>query len=232
MNYSASIIDEAAPLKARPTKPRFPANVVQMPGGIIPAEIVTFPKPAKREENAEKSREEVRAEDRRLAVSAQGGCLQSFEQLVQRFEKPLYKFLNEKTKNHHLTEDLLQDTFITVYRKLERYNPDYAFATWVFTIANRLAISNYRKQKPQIEEFDFATNETPLCSLMESESHKALWTQAKRLLPRNHFTALRLFYVKGMKVDQIAEEMDQGVSSVKVWLHRARKRLASHLKPA
>lgn len=232
MNYSASIIDEAAPLKARPTKPRFPANVVQMPGGIIPAEIVTFPKPAKREDNAEKSREEVRAEDRRLAISAQGGCLQSFEKLVQRFEKPLYKFLNEKTKNHHLTEDLLQDTFITVYRKLERYNPDYAFATWVFTIANRLAISNYRKQKPQIEEFDFATNETPLCSLMESESHKALWTQAKRLLPRNHFTALWLFYAEGMKIDQIAEVMDQGVSSVKVWLHRARKRLASHLKPA
>lgn len=232
MNYSASIIDEAAPLKARPTKPRFPANVVQMPGGIIPAEIVTFPKPAKREENAEPSREGLRAEDRRLAILAQGGCLQSFEQLVQRFEKPLYKFLNEKTKNHHLTEDLLQDTFITAYRKLERYNPDYAFATWVFTIANRLAISNYRKQKPQIEEFDFATDETPLCSLIESESHEALWTQAKRLLPKNHFMALRLFYAEGMKVDQIAEVMDQGVSSVKVWLHRARKRLASHLKPA
>lgn len=232
MNYSASIIDEAALLKARPTKPRFPANVVQMPGGIIPAEIVTFPKPAKREENAEPSREGLRAEDRRLAILAQGGCLQSFEQLVQRFEKPLYKFLNEKTKNHHLTEDLLQDTFITAYRKLERYNPDYAFATWVFTIANRLAISNYRKQKPQIEEFDFATDETPLCSLIESESHEALWTQAKRLLPKNHFMALRLFYAEGMKVDQIAEVMDQGVSSVKVWLHRARKRLASHLKPA
>ena len=232
MNYSASIIDEAAPLKARPTKRRFPANVVQMPGDFIRGEIVPLPKPAKREENAEPSREGLRAEDRRLAILAQGGCLQSFEQLVQRFEKPLYKFLNEKTKNHHLTEDLLQDTFITAYRKLERYNPDYAFATWVFTIANRLAISNYRKQKPQIEEFDFATDETPLCSLIESESHEALWTQAKRLLPKNHFMALRLFYTEGMKVDQIAEVMDQGVSSVKVWLHRARKRLASHLKPA
>ena len=108
MSYSASIIDEAAPLKARPTKRCFPANVVQMPGGIIPAEIVTFPTPAKRKENAEPSREEVRAEDRRLAISAQGGCLQSFEQLVQRFEKPLYKFLNEKTKNHHLTQKSTQ----------------------------------------------------------------------------------------------------------------------------
>ena len=232
MNYSASIIDEAVQLKTVQPKHRFPANVVAMPGGVIPTEIVTFPKPAKREVNAEPSREEVRAEDRRLAIAAQGGCLQSYEQLVERFEKPLYKFLNEKTKNHHLTEDLLQDTFITAYRKLNRYNPKYAFATWVFTIANRLAISNYRKQKPQVEEFDFATEETPRCSLIEAESHEAIWVQAKRLLPKNHFTALRLFYAEGMKVDQIAAVMDQGVSSVKVWLHRARKRLASHLKPA
>ena len=232
MNYSASIIDEAVQLKTVQPKHRFPANVVAMPGGVIPTEIVTFPKPAKREVNAEPSREEVRAEDRRLAIAAQGGCLQSYEQLVERFENPLYKFLNEKTKNHHLTEDLLQDTFITAYRKLNRYNPKYAFATWVFTIANRLAISNYRKQKPQVEEFDFATEETPRCSLIEAESHEAIWVQAKRLLPKNHFTALRLFYAEGMKVDQIAEVMDQGVSSVKVWLHRARKRLASHLKPA
>ena len=232
MNYSASIIDEAASLKTSPAKRNLPANVVAMPGGVIPAEIVTFPKPVKREVMAEPTREEVRAEDRRLAINAQGGCLQSFERLGGRFEKPLYKFLNEKTKNHHLTEDLLQDTFIIAYRKLERYNPEYAFATWVFTIANRLAISNYRKQKPQVEEFDFATDETPLCTLMESESHKAIWVQAKRLLPNNHFIALRLFYAEGMKVDQIAEVMDQGVSSVKVWLHRARKRLAIHLKPA
>ena len=191
MNYSASIIDEGAPLKTSPAKRNLPANVVAMPGGVIPAKIVTLPKPVKREVMAEPTREEVRAEDRRLAIDAQGGCLQSFERLVGRFEKPLYKFLNEKTKNHHLTEDLLQDTFIIAYRKLERYNPEYAFATWVFTIANRLAISNYRKQKPQVEEFDFATDETPLCTLMESESHKAIWVQAKRLLPNNHFIALR-----------------------------------------
>jgi len=204
MNYHASIIDEAAQIKIWPEK---------------------------REVKAEPCREEVRGEDRRLAIAAQDGCLQSFESLVNRFEKPLYKFLNEKTKNHHLTEDLLQDTFITAYRKLERYNPDYAFATWVFTIANRLAISNYRKLKPQAEEVDFATYETPLCTLMRTECKKTIWAQAMRLLSNNHFTALRLFYVEGMKVNQIAEAMDQSVSSVKVWLHRARKRLATHLKP-
>ena len=56
MNYSASIIDEAAPLKTSPAKRNLPANVVAMPGGVIPAEIVTFPKPVKREVMAEPTR--------------------------------------------------------------------------------------------------------------------------------------------------------------------------------
>ncbi|MFL3665841.1 MAG: RNA polymerase sigma factor [Verrucomicrobiota bacterium] len=41
----------------------------------------------------------------------------------------------------------------------------------------------------------------------------------------------KLFYGEGMKANQIAEALDVSVSSVKVWLHRARKRLAAHLKP-
>jgi len=199
-----------------------PAKVIPMPSGVIPTE---------REVKAEPSREEVRHEDRRLAIAAQKGCLQSFESLVNRFEKPLYKFLNEKTKNHHLTEDLLQNTFITAYRKLERYNPDYDFVTWVFTIANRLAITNYRKLKPQAEEVDFVIYETPLCTLIKTEHQKTIWGQAKQLLSKNHFTCLRLFYEEGMKVIEIAEAMDVSEGSVKVWLHRARKRLAAHLKP-
>ena len=125
----------------------------------------------------------------------------------------------------------MQNTFITAYRKLERYNPDYDFVTWVFTIANRLAINNYRKLKPQSEEVDFAIYETPLCTLIKTEHQKTIWGQAKRLLSMNQFTCLRLFYGEGMKANQIAEAMDVSVSSVKVCLHRARKRLAAHLKP-
>ena len=68
------------------------------------------------------------------------------------FEKPLYHFLLTKTRNHHQAEDLLQDTFLITYRKLDRFNPTYPFSSWIFTIANRLAISHYRKQKPMVEE--------------------------------------------------------------------------------
>ena len=152
------------------------------------------------------------------------------EELIKQFEKPLYHFLLAKTRSHHQAEDLLQDTFLITYRKLDRFNPAYPFSSWIFTIANRLAISHYRKQKLLVEEVEFAIKTTACNEVMEQEWARSLWAHAKRLLTENHFTALRLFYSEGMTIDQVASAMNRKPNSVKVWLHRARKRLAQEFK--
>ena len=210
MNYSASVVDEVAPTGSKaPPSPRA-------------AETAALGQTEK----------EIRcAESRRLAIAAQSGCIESFESLVGQFEKPLYHFLLTKTRNHHQAQDLLQDTFLITYRKLDRFNPSYPFSSWIYTIANRLAISHYRKQKTLLEEVEFAIERTACKEVMEQESARSLWAYAKRLLTENHFTALRLFYTEGMTIDQVAAAMNRNPNSVKVWLHRARKRLAQELKP-
>ena len=101
---------------------------------------------------------------------------------------------------------------------------------WIFTIANRLAISHYRKQKPLEKEVELAIETTARSELMKQEWTRSLWDHAKRLLTENHFTALRLFYSEGMTIDQVATTMSRKPNSVKVWLHRARKRLAQEIK--
>jgi RNA polymerase sigma-70 factor (ECF subfamily) len=210
MNYSASVIDEVALAGSKgPPSPRA-------------AETAAL---------GQTEKEIRRAESRRLAIAAQGGCIESFESLVRQFEKPLYHFLLAKTRNHHQAEDLLQDTFLIIFRKLDRFNPDYPFSSWIFTIANRLAISHYRKQKPMQEEREAAIDQTPRSEVMAAETSSDIWARAKRLLTGNHFTALRLFYNQGMTIDQVAAAMNRNPNSVKVWLHRARKRLAQQLKP-
>ncbi len=208
MNYSASVVDEVAPTGSKaPPSPRA-------------AETAALGQTEK----------EIRcAESRRLAIAAQSGCIESFESLVGQFEKPLYHFLLTKTRNHHQAQDLLQDTFLITYRKLDRFNPSYPFSSWIYTIANRLAISHYRKQKTLLEEVEFAIETTACNEVMEQESARSLWAYAKRLLTENHFTALRLFYSEGMTIDQVAAAMGRKPNSVKVWLHRARKRLAQEL---
>ena len=183
MNYSASIGDEVAPTGSKaPPSPRA-------------AETAALGQTEK----------EIRdAESRRLAIAAKSGCIESFESLVGQFEKPLYHFLLTKTRNHHQAQDLLQDTFLITYRKLDRFNPSYPFSSWIYTIANRLAISHYRKQKTLLEEVEFVIETTACNEVMEQERARSLWAYAKRLLTKNHFTALRLFYTKGMTIDQVA----------------------------
>jgi len=209
MNYSASVVDEVAPTGSKaPPSPRA-------------AETAALGQTEK----------EIRcAESRRLAIAAQSGCIESFESLVGQFEKPLYHFLLTKTRNHHQAEDLLQDTFLIIYRKLYQFNPAYPFSSWIFTIANRLAISYFRKHKPMQEEYDIPTDKTPRCEVMADETSQTLWAKARCLLSANHYTALWLFYTEGMTIDEVASAMERKPNSVKVWLHRARKRLAQEFK--
>jgi len=214
MNYSASAIEEAAPVGIK----------------VLPAPC-TAESVAPDQANEKAKRAEWRAESRRLAIAAQEGCIESFESLVGQFEKPLYYFLLTKTRNHHQAQDLLQDTFLITYRKLAQFNPDYPFSSWIFTIANRKAISSFRKHKPVQEECEIPIDKTPRCEVMAAETSKSLWSVARSLLPANQYNALRLFYIEGMKTDEVAVAMNSKVNSVKVWLHRARKRLAQELKP-
>ncbi len=210
MNYSASVIEEEA-----------------APVGI---KVLHAPCTAESAAPDQAEKEARRAESRRLALAAQGGCIESFESLVGQFEKPLYHFLLTKTRNHHQAEDLLQDTFLIIYRKLYQFNPAYPFSSWIFTIANRLAISYFRKHKPMQEEYDIPTDKTPRCEVMADETSQTLWAKARCLLSANHYTALWLFYTEGMTIDEVASAMERKPNSVKVWLHRARKRLAQEFK--
>ena len=214
MNYGASAIEEAAPVSIK----------------VLPAPC-TAESAAPDRANEKAKRAEWRAESRRLAIAAQEGCIESFESLVGQFEKPLYRFLLAKTRNHHQAEDLLQETFLITYRKLNQFNPVYPFSSWIFTIANRLAISYFRKHKPMQEEYDIPTYKTPRCEVMAAETSQTLWAKARCLLSSNHYAALWLFYNERMTIEQVAQTMNRKPNSVKVWLHRARKRLAQELNP-
>ncbi|MBT6790153.1 MAG: sigma-70 family RNA polymerase sigma factor [Verrucomicrobia bacterium] len=175
-------------------------------------------------------RDTARAEELALAIAAKKGCMESFEQLVARLEGRLYAFLYQKTSNHHLAQDLLQSTFVTAYRKLHRYNPQYAFTTWIYTIASRLAINHFRRKRLlESEHADGVTDTTPSSELIASEKAESVWSRARALLTGNQFAALWHFYGEDRNLAETADVMNKSVGSVKVLLHRARRKLAELL---
>lgn len=170
------------------------------------------------------------SEEKQLAIAAKGGCLKSFEQIVSRFELRLYRFVLNKTGDHHLAQDLLQSTFVIAYRKLHLFNPKYAISTWLYTIANRQTINHFRRQKPiDSEDGICVVEKSPEVELLAEEKSAELWAHARQILSQNQFNVLWFFYGEDRNLEETASVMNRSIGSVKVLLHRARKKMESDL---
>ena len=79
------------------------------------------------------------------------GDVEAFRLLVQRYQKPVISMINHLTNNQHSSEDIAQEVFFSVYKKLKSFDADRSmFSTWIFTIARNKAISAGKKKKPQL----------------------------------------------------------------------------------
>jgi RNA polymerase sigma-70 factor (ECF subfamily) len=166
--------------------------------------------------------------DEELARRACDGCAVSFEQLVRRFQVPLLHFLRRQGAGGD-AEDLLQETFLRAYANLHRYRPRWRLATWLFTIARRVAINHHRRSRPAVVEASWepAASDVrePCQAMVEEESRRRLWEMAARVLSADEWTALWLFYVEEMPAREIAAVLGRSWVGVKTMLFRSRKRL-------
>jgi RNA polymerase sigma-70 factor (ECF subfamily) len=92
------------------------------------------------------SRAEVES-DEALAIRAREGSLAAFGTLVDRYERRLIGFLSQRASGQHAAEDLAQETFVRAWRRLDTFDPERRFSTWLFTIGARLAADDYRRRK-------------------------------------------------------------------------------------
>ncbi|MBM3834711.1 MAG: RNA polymerase sigma factor [Verrucomicrobia bacterium] len=166
-----------------------------------------------------------------LAQESQAGCRESFELLVEQYEKRVFTYLWQFTGNSHDAEDITQETFLKAYQNIHRFNPAYAFSTWLFTIAKRTAISHFRSIKPS-EELSVeheASVIDPSAALEIEDEKKSLWTLARKLKPKQ-YEALWLRYAEGFSIAETARIMQTNQIHVKVLLHRGRSLLAKRLQ--
>jgi len=171
--------------------------------------------------------------DQELINRTLAGSVEAFEQLLFRYQDRLYRFLLARSDNRADAEDALQETFVSAYKYLSSYRDNYAFSTWLFTIALRQLGSAQRKKRLERADLpDHVKCEKPDPEQMgiKTERRETLWKMAKECLNESQFTALWLFYVEDMPVKEIAKTLKRPVSWVKVNLMRARKRLLPELK--
>lgn len=169
--------------------------------------------------------------DEELAVRVAAGSRVCFEELVSRYSPRLCSFLRPRIASEQDTEDLVQETFLRVFRSIARFDPEKKFSTWMYTVAVRLAISHYRTRKPAALGTDLEEDaQGPQDRLIRKQSAQNFWDKAREELKPREYEALWLRYVEEEPVKDIARIMRKTPVAVRVTLHRARLRLAEKLE--
>lgn len=188
--------------------------------------------------------------DEILVKKVQTGDYAAFEELVQRHEKKIYNLTYRIMGNREDASDILQETFLQAFRKLDTFRGESGFSTWIYRIAVNLCLMKKRKDKGiKVVSLDTPVlyqrekelrnfipddwSENPLATLENTELKKKL-TEAINELPLDYRTVFLLRDTQGLSNEEAAEALKISLPAVKSRLHRARlflrNRLAQYFK--
>src|ERR1700682_649597 len=82
-----------------------------------------------------------------VVALARRGRWYAFRELVRRYERPVFSLIFRMVRDSATAEDLAQDTFIKVLNHIDKYRPEFKLSSWLFTIANNVAIDHLRRRQ-------------------------------------------------------------------------------------
>lgn len=189
----------------------------------------------------------LRDPDVRLMLRVQDDSAGAFEELVELYQHRLVAVLHHVVGSAEEAEDLAQEVFLRVYRARKNYRPECRFSTWLFTIANNLALNSLRsrQRKPVVplpmhdsgplgprpaEHLVRDRGEAPGQRLQQQEL-AAIIRRALDGLNERQRLAVMLNKFEDMNYAEIAQVMGLTTKAVKSLLNRARANLREALQP-
>ncbi len=157
----------------------------------------------------------------------------ALEILIDRWKNPLINFFYRSLRSVEESEDLAQMVYLRLYRSAPRYKPTAKFSTYLFHIARRLLINEYRRrQRKPLQTVDPADlrASTPGRNDLRILEIEEAFSAALKGLPENQSTAILLLKQQELSYREIADIMEATESAVKTWIFRARKHLKKELK--
>jgi RNA polymerase sigma-70 factor, ECF subfamily len=174
------------------------------------------------------------------------GDKRAFGELVERYQTRLLNFVYRTTGDRERAEDLVQETFIRVYRHLHRFDQTKKFSTWIYTIASNLAKNELRNRSRnplvlfQTIKKNWDADARPLewedntyrpDDLFRKRQLKQVVDGVVGELPEHHRTVFMLREMEGKTYEEIAEITGCNLGTVKSRLNRARNNFAQLIAP-
>ena len=173
------------------------------------------------------------ASDSALALAAQAGDLDAFEELVRRYHHPLICFLQFYSRDLHIAEDVAQESFLNCFRYIQTYCCDRPFKPWLYTIARRCLTKrrDANNMLLPLPELVADTQSSPSRNTEAAEQRRSLWQIVRQHTNDDEFQLIWHRYADCLPISRIALSRNESVAAIKMRLSRLRKRLRPCLEP-
>jgi RNA polymerase sigma-70 factor (ECF subfamily) len=181
---------------------------------------------------AEENRHELESQQG-LVARIKGGEREAFSDLVNQYQKKIFIFAYGFFPNREDALEIVQETFMRIFTKIDGYQPEHSLSGWVYRLAHNICIDYYRKfAKKNALENNFAdVPEKQLAvvencqGVLESRQMSAAIDRAAENLSLKQKSVFTLKYRQGMKLQQVAEVMNISLGTVKTLHHRALRKI-------
>lgn len=182
--------------------------------------------------------------DYKIVILAIDGNQKAYEELFKRYKDAIYYMLLKMVNNKVDAEDLTFEAFGKAFRNLKQYSPKFAFSTWLFKIASNNCIDFLRKRRNNtvsIDRNEYDDSEKSYVMTLVSDGlnpEQAIVREQEAMIMRHKVSLLKeryrrlveLRYFKEYSYEEIADELDLPLGTVKAQLFRARELLYKSLQ--
>ena len=180
--------------------------------------------------------ENKQASDYALTQRASEGDMKAFEELYERHNRRVYSLCLRMTANVTEAEDLAQEVFIQLFRKIGSFRGESAFTTWLHRLTVNQVLMHFRKRGVRLEQTT-EDGETPVQVVKGTENPSAMpivdriaLDKAIAQLPPGYRTVFTLHDIEGHEHEEIARMLGCSVGTSKSQLHKARMKLRALLR--
>lgn len=159
----------------------------------------------------------------------------AFHELVKKYQERLYWHIRKMVLNHEDADDILQNTFIKVWRSIDNFREESSLYTWLYRIATNesLTFLNSNKRKsflPMNEASEYMVNNLTSDPYFEGNEIQLKLQNAIAMLPDKQKLVFNMKYFEEMKYEEISEILETSVGALKASYHHAVKKIEEYLK--
>ncbi len=169
-----------------------------------------------------------------LVIAAQAGDRSAFGELFVRYRSAIFAVAMRRLRNSSEAQELCQDVFVQALQKIEQLRKPECFGGWLKSITHRMAINRVVRRKgmistdPELINSLTSVNASPVGHAMQNEQAAEVRQGLDRLGDLDRVT-LEAFYLRGCSLNQMSQEFDAPLGTIKRRLHTARHRLSKQV---